>query len=429
MNYFLFFFRRYYANGKGVLADNYLASLKIVRNFGHIISNLIIEYCSSDTRAAKILFYVIKYCSKSLHTLMIRRYNSPLQSILKSNENPFTNLKKLYIRQCYHGESNLWKFDGVVFPNLQTLKFNLNNMRSVDFISPKMVYHIKSLKSFSFDDTYAQYNDKRIYTDIVDMIKLNTHLEKFEIALLEQFDEQSFEALMRHLECLPNLRRLNLIFSGPESVFNVHGSYHFDNVVDFGLFNTPSTFITKIPFTFNQLKRFTITTANITFSEHLNHSHIWDFLANNKHLTSIFLHGKVNGSFITNYEHFFSNVEELYINGCQDIPIDIVLDFLKNRLKKLKISGTRKSFKGNSYDICDILECNKIEFEAKIVERKKHFSFLNCFIKCDWLTYNVEVDLYSNDELKCYIPLINPYYAEYIYSTYKNIHCHSKICS
>lgn len=356
----------------------------------------------------KIPFYVIKYCSKSLHTLMIRWNTCHIQSIFKSIENPFTNLKKLYIRHCRQ-ESVLWMFDGIVFPNLQTLKFNLNWMSSADFISPKMVYHIKTLKSFSFDDTMAQYNDKRIYTDIVDMIKLNTQLEIFEIALLEQFDEQSFGALMRHLECLPNLRRLNLIFSGPESVFNALGSYHFDNVVDFGLFNIPSTFATRIPFTFNQLKRFTIITANKTLSEHLHHANIWDFMANNKHLTSIFLHGKVNGSFITNYAHVFSIVEELYIHECQDIPIDTVLGFLKNRLEKLKISGTRKSSKGNYYDICDILECNEIEFA--ICGRK--LSFLNCFIKCSSLHYNEEVDFCSNDEPECYLPLVNPYHAKY----------------
>lgn len=411
MNYFLIFFR-YYANGKGVVIDNSLDSLKILRNFGHTISNLLIEFFPPDIRMTKIPFYVIKHCSKSLQTLMIRNYVWHLQSIFKSIENPFTNLKKLLVQECRH-ESNLWKFDGVVFPNLQTLKFNLNRMESVDFISPKMVYHIKSLKSFSFDDTMAQYNDKRIYTDIVDMIKLNTQLERFEIALLEQFDEQSFQSLMRHLECLPNLRRLNLIFSGPESVFNVLGSYHFHNVVDFGLFNLPSTFATKIPFTFNQLKRFTITNANKTFSEHLHHAHIWDFMVNNKHLTSIFLHGKVNGSFITNYEHVFSNVEELYIHKCQNIPIDTVLDFFKNRLKKLKISGTRKTIKGNYYDICDILECNGIEFGLKRIEGKTRFSFLNCFIECDWYEYTEDVGLYSNDELKCYIPLINPYHAEH----------------
>lgn len=109
------------------------------------------------------------------------------------------------------------------------------------------------------------------------------------------------------------------------------GSYHFDNVVDFGLFNIPSTFATKIPFTFNQLERFTIATANKTFSEHLRYAHIRDFMPNNKHLSSICLQGKVNGSFVSNYEHVFSNVDELYILKCEHIPKDTVLGFLKNR--------------------------------------------------------------------------------------------------
>lgn len=344
---------------------------------------------------------------------MLRSYIWPFQSIFESTENPFTNLENLYVLKCRH-ESNLWKFDDAVFPKLQTLKFNLNTMRSVDFIPPKMVYHIKSLKSFSFDDTMAQYNDKRIYADIVDMIKLNAQLETFEIALLEQFDEQSFETLMQHLECLPNLRRLNLIFSGPESVFNVLRSYHFENVVDFGLFNIPSTFATRIPFTFNQLERFTITTAEKTLSEHLNHAHIWDFMANNTHLTSIFLHGKVNGSFITNYEHVLCNVQELYIHYCQDIPMQTVLDILKNRLKKLKIRGTMKfSFNGNYHDICDILERNEIGSNWKDGGLKNYFSFLNCVLQYDRTSYEEGVDLYSNDELKCYIPPINSFYARY----------------
>lgn len=351
--------------------------------------------------------HVIEYCSKSLHTLFIRMYSRPFQCIIESTENPFTNLKKIDIRRCGH-QSNLWTFDSAVFPNLQTLKFKLNKLaRGIDFISPKMVYRIKTLKSFSFDDTMAQYNDKRIYMDIIDMIEMNTQLEVFEIALLEQFDEDSFGALMRHLACLPNLRRLNLICSGPESVFTVLRPYHFDTVTDFGLFNIPSTFATVIPFTFNQLKRFTISTANRSRTEHLNHPQIWDFIVNNKHLKSIFLHGRLNGSFITNYEHVFSQVEELYIHRCQDIPFDTVLGFIKNRLKKWKISGTRES-KRNKDDIFDMIVSNGFSLTRCTSDR---ISCSNCFIEC----YNLcnLVDWGSNDELKSYIPLINSYYAHY----------------
>lgn len=58
-------------------------------------------------------------------------------------------------------------------------------MATVDYVPPKMVEHIKSLKSFSFDDTMAQYTGNSIHIDIAEMIKLNTQLEKFEIALLD----------------------------------------------------------------------------------------------------------------------------------------------------------------------------------------------------------------------------------------------------
>lgn len=164
------------------------------------------------------------------------------------------------------------------------------------------------------------------------------------------------------------------------------------------------------------MKRFIITSANITFTEHLNHAHIWDFLINNKHLTSIFLHGKVNGSFISHYEHVFSNVEELYMHKCEDIPIDSVLGLLKNRLRKFKIIGTRQPIKRNSYDISDILNSHEIEFKLKydflelFIKRNADFSLINYFIKCNHVD---DIDFYSKDELECYILLINPYYSEY----------------
>lgn len=404
---------RCFANGKGILIYRGLHILKVLRNFGCEISSLILfhpPYYPVILKDKNIIpFYVIKYCSKSLHALRIRGYLVQYQSIFESVENPFKNLKTLIIQLC-HYESKLWNFDSAVFPNLQTLKLQLNKMDSMD--SPKIQFEaFPALKSFSFNGTRGQNNDT--IADIIDMIKLNTQLEKFEFALLEQFDERSFDALMRCLKCLPNLHRLNLIFSGPNSVFNVLDSYHFNTVTDFGLFNIPSTFPMRIPFTFNKLKRFIITTANKTFDEHLNHAHIWDFLVNNKHLTSIFLHGKVNGSFITNYEHVFSNVEELYIHKCEDIPIDSLLAFLKNRLTKFKIIGTRKPIKRNSHDIYDILNSHEIEFKSKFhlfVESNTDSPLINYFIKCNQFD---NIDFYSKDKLECYIPLINPYYSEY----------------
>lgn len=413
------------ANGKGILFMRGAHILKVLRNFGCTISSLILFSPPYRLEVLKeiIPFYVIKYCSKSLHTLRVRGYSVPCQSILESVENPFTNLKKLIIQYLIY-QPKLWKFDSAVFPNLQTLKLRLIKMESMD--SPKIEFTaFPALKSFAFDGTRRQNIDT--FTDIIDMIKLNTQLERFKIALLEEFDEQSFDALMQCLKCLPNLQRLNLIFSGPKSVFNVRDSYHFSNVVDFGLFNIPATFSIKIPFTFNKLKCFIITTANKTTTEHLNHAHIWDFLVNNKHLTSIFLHGEVNGSFIINYEHVFSNVDELYIHNCVDIPIDSVFSLLKkNRLRKFKIAGTRQPIKRNSFEISGILNSHGIEFKSKfyflilglnanlrypdIIQSNVDLSLINYFIATDSTD---GIEFYSKDKLECYIPLINEYYSRF----------------
>lgn len=417
----MFYSHRYFANGKGISTMRELCIFKILRNFGHLISNLNLYMILYRKYKDKIECYVNKYCSKSVQTLRIYSCGSP-HNILKTDLNSFPNLKKLNIKYC-HYEPNLWKFEHTAFPNLQTLKLNLNWMDSID--SPKIEFQtFPALKSFSFDGTMGHYYDMRNYTDVIEMIKLNTQLEKFEIALLEHCDQQSFELLMQHIvEYLPNLQCLNLIFSGPTSVFSVRDSYHFDKVTDFGLFNIPITFLTKIPFTFHKLKRFTITTAEKTFTEHLNYPQIWDFMANNKHLTSIFLHGKVNGSFITNYEYVFANVEELFIHKCQDIPINTVLGFLKNRLKLFSISGMNGACDtGNYHDICKKLKVNEIEFKVKqkylddivlelFIKVKSDFSLIHSFIECSFC-FNY-IKFYSNDVLKCYKPPMNAYYAEY----------------
>lgn len=409
--------------------------LKILRNFGGTISNLVLENLFLE-RNEKILEdivpqYVIKYCSKSLRTLQIRSYYIH-HSMFNSVGNPFTNLKKLYIQRsrlyCY--ESNSWEFGGAIFPNLQTLKINLNRMGSGDaqkwndfqrLPEAKMEFQtLPVLKSFAFDGTLGQHHYTRNYTDIIDMIKLNTQLEKFEIALIETFDENFFDDLMQSLKCLPNLRRINLIFAGPKSVFSELNTYHFDNVMDFGLFNIPSTFSIKIPFTFNRLKRFIIKTAE-KGTEHLNHANIWDFIGNNKHLTSIFLHGEVNGSIIKNNEHALSNVEELYIQQCNEVPIDTVLGFLKNRLKQFKISGINSSrMRDNYFNFCDSLKFHEIDFKTNsylrllecFIKNSTGFPLINCFIECN--PYS-EIEIYSKNKLNCYIPPINWYYTHYSY--------------
>lgn len=420
---------RYYGNGKGVVIWTSLRVLRTLRNFGCAISNLVLCLDFRPDISKKVDLYVVKYCSKSIQTLRIISAKTP-QNVFKSVENPFIYLKKLSIQGCQH-ESNLWRFEAAVFPNLQSLKLYMNWM--VPMVSQRIEFQkFPLLKCFSFDGTMEHYNDMRNYTDIVEMIKLNSQLEKFEIVLIEHFDQQHFGVLMQCIiDYLPNLQCLNLIFSGPDSVFNVIDSYHFDNVTDFGLFNIPSTFSTKVPFTFPKLKRLTITTADKTFTEHLNHAHIWDFIANNKDLTSIFLHGNVNGTLITNYEHVFSNVEELYMSKCHDIPIDTVLKFMKNRLKKHSISGTKKSMEKHLYqDFCEILKVNEIEFrEVKpkhrffniglelIIKRMSDFSFMGCYFECRGSFINgneSDVIFYSNSELECYMPtIINPYYAHY----------------
>lgn len=405
-----------------------LNAFKILRNFGHIISSLSLN---DESKQEKIESYVLKYCSKSLQTLRIR--NARIHSLFKPTENTFTNLKNLHIKFSYY-EPNLWRFEVTTFPNLQTLKLVLNRMGSTKIECQTF----PALKCFSFDGSPGNYNEIRRYTDVIEIIKLNPQLEKIELALLEDYDQVLVESINRYL---PELRCLNLILSGTYLFSNLPYSYHFENVIDFGLFNIPVEF-SKIPFTFNKLKRFAITASGKykhLNREHLNHTHIWDFMADNKDLTSIFLHGNLNGSLITNYERVFLNIEELYINACQNIPIDTVLGLMKknNRLKKFSISGTRISTIKNCSDIYEIIRNNGIElkifprkrphyrlkFFELFVNKTTELSLRRCFFECYydicgpgdgtgcWTEQHVK--FYTDDEPKCYIPPVNLFYSEY----------------
>lgn len=412
---------RYYPRNKEVRINQILDQLKVLRNFGHVLTNLRLHAnCtfSRDDLEEKIESYVIKYCSKSLQTLRIRCPR--IQTLFKSTETPFTNLKNLNIKFSVYKSQNLWRFETAAFPNLETLELVLNRMDSTKL----EIQAFPALKCFSFDGSVGNYNDIRRYADIVEMIKLNKQLEKLELALLENYDQSLVKCLSQYL---PNLRCLNLIMSGTLLFSNASDSYHFNTVTDFGLFNIPATF-SNLPFTFDKLERFTISTSEKTYTEHLNHVHIWNFIAKNKNLISIFLHGKLNGTFITNYEHVFTNVEELYINSCEDLPIYTILDLLKknSKLKKFSISGSIKLMNRTQWDcqnLCEIFKMNEIEFKViawnhlELFITRPNNQLITCFLKCDCNicdTYTIQnIKLYNNDKLKCYNPPVQEYYSKY----------------
>lgn len=393
---------RYSASGRIIYADILAVvpslALKLLRNFGHLITNLHIYFCIfnsklggyswgngySDPLYCMIWEYLSKYCSTSVIKLSLLGNHNHL--LFDDKRKPFTGVKILSIHQ--------FEIDhefpiNTLFPNLQTLHLHTNL-----FHHPSVIrIHLPMLKHLEFNTLIGNTINVFESNDVEQLLILNSHIEKLKLHLKSKLIE-SIKYDPQILSCLsesfPNLTHLELI--DPDEVITLNGfqPIHFEHVEHFVL----SSVWNGIPFSFKKLKSFEI--GNIHYRHKtiysqtmcdLNLSPLLPFIQQNVHLTSV----KLRFEKLQHIDAFFklsyvlTNLEEISITLSEcNSSSECILKFLKeNRaMRKFSITGSFHFFS----DFLNAIETDKIDL--KIRNRNLEF-FIKRKCDCSLIKYVV----------------------------------------
>ncbi|XP_031639581.1 uncharacterized protein LOC116351603 [Contarinia nasturtii] len=298
-----------------------LDSLKILRNFGHVVSHIMLSY---DYRLSSCRFvfhienYIAKYCSKSLKQLSLDF--KPIY-LFKEIGKLFVNIEHIHLN-CFYYPIHELSLDSI-FPNLNSVRLEFYEFNFMPISIPSM----KKLSIF-----YIGKNKQD--TEIGRFLEINPQLEDLNLHLYYSFSDTLSQRLS---ENLPMLKRLSLRMKLTQNVER----YNLINVIEFRLRPINHAF-PYIPFTFTKLERFECE----CYLEDPMNSRIFDFIAENSQLKSITISGAYD-QFIDRLfqlNSVLSTVEELNIRAMSTFPISIsdrIFDlFSQNQsLKKLTLTG------------------------------------------------------------------------------------------
>lgn len=316
-------------------------TLKVLRNFGHTITNIRIYYNQLQPNAVeKIEFYVAEYCSESLEKLFAQsrhvyeKHQNKKQNLFEHIAKQFPKLKELIIYDCTIGP----KLFNRLFPNLEYLVIN-SPWYSSDFSVIKE--HFPNLKKLSF------HRGKIDEIHIMDMMKLNPQLERLRLDGAEEACTHTLlECIRKYLPLLEyfQIDAHRLYSKGPLlPATNRVEPFHFDNVIEFRFTTLSFSFpISSINlFTFSKLEYISMG-IDVNLNEADTYQPILKFLQRNTHLKSIAICGRTTGNLNTlfDFEFILSNVEQLNIESYY-----------------YKFSGYHRST-----DIFDTLMCKIIRF-------------------------------------------------------------------
>ncbi|XP_055307736.1 uncharacterized protein LOC129572435 [Sitodiplosis mosellana] len=252
-------------------------ALKLLRNFGHLVSHLFFSTYKGRYEPVEFVFlienYLAEYCSKTLKHLELTH---PPMILFKEIRNPFINIENIDL----HGyQAPICEFPfSSVFPNLNLLQIWFSCF-SEEF-TPICIPQMKKLSLFGGRiHQRSELNVNRATNfeenEIKEMLRLNPQLEELKLNLY------SIKDIIFQDLSLPNLKRLSPTMHFNSNIKNAD-RYHFENVIDF---NLPFHKITNIPFTFSQLERFEYS----CFEDKTIKPYVLEFISENKYLKSVIL--------------------------------------------------------------------------------------------------------------------------------------------
>lgn len=354
-------------------------AFKVVRNFGHTISNLHV-HISSLFCGARLVSHLNEYCDESMEELSFHGCDLRL-SVMKK---PFRNLKTLKTRGCILFDKPA-TVAAKLFPNLKHLKLKDNG-----YDAPPIVHHMPQLVRFSF--TPERNNDHLMIkiaideNDIIELLKANPQIEILQLHLLENHGLRVLQYISKHLR---SLRKLNLTIHDVTLLENTQELLTFDNVEDFHLLVQKCAKLSRNPFVFKNLK--SITTSNFDFDEMT----LIDFFDKNKSISTVVIHRGFMKLNVT-LKNFLQNVEQFGLCFIHNVLIEKILQIIQQnfRLKRFFIGAqTAESYQ----TICDSIRLSGVDFK----EKTKHLKWNGRFS-----SYNVTVkvlELFVRNSQNCLI--------------------------
>lgn len=183
-------------------------ALKLLRNFGHLITTLHLEYDlffklenQPHQPFCKIIeHYLAKYCSQSLHTISLQGgINTNNHIIFEDIQKPFINIKTVHTEKCTFGEELPFNR---VFPNVKSLKLGFNK-----YIFPSAIrVQLGSVENLWFCDSIWLLTPREFKEeDIEEMFRRNSQLQN---SVLHLYFIYSSNFIARLQEYCPNLQLL-----------------------------------------------------------------------------------------------------------------------------------------------------------------------------------------------------------------------------
>lgn len=222
-------------------------AMKILRNFGHLITNLVVlplyyKYNEYLEPGSKIINkYVNEYCSKSLKNLTLVNFK---QNATMEWFKPFEQVETLFFQV---GVLDTKSMDlNKIFPRLRRLEFQGVTVTDQRFIEQ----HFPYLHEIIIDINLARLNRDLWKSNIQKFIQLNPQLRKLQ---LRTFGEQEFFTLLsqQNIEALglevqpgdffsepgndslahfPHVKKLELIFPWYQEYKIEHLPFDFENI-------------------------------------------------------------------------------------------------------------------------------------------------------------------------------------------------------
>lgn len=284
-----------------------LMTLKVLRNFGHTLRDIIIFYNNiKDNLEVKTMeIYVAKYCSESLEELRIMNRCNYERSVegaaytFEDNNKPFPNIRELKLDGINYIQQNMID---KLFPNLNRLNISISPYFKDYSVIEK---HFPNLKSFSYDGM-----NEADEIHIINMLTLNPQLEQ--LKLQGSYSPRLIKRISENVLLLKHIHLINFNFT----VDNGVQPLPFDNVFNFKLDNfTRTSDISSIElFTFSKLNQLSVP-FDINLNDINTYQPILNFIQRNTQVKSITLNGLTIGNLdaLFDFEHILSNVEELNI--------------------------------------------------------------------------------------------------------------------
>lgn len=331
-------------------------TLKLLRNFGHLISDLQINFALFNVKICKrIENYLAEYCSKSLSFLSLRC--NPFIELFEDIETPFTNVYSLEMESCCFLKSKI-QFDEM-FPRLRFLQLDSNRYETRSVVNTAIPF----LRSLAILRDLNEH-------DILESLKLNKQIEKL---LLIKYTPNLIRSLN---DCLPKLQCLCLRDLPEKFKYDFFEPIQFDNLRDFAMGTRSS--LPCLPFTFNKLEHLCIVAP-------MNLDRKWfNLLGSFENLKRIGLFG-ISGDISELFElrniRLETELMNIRYNGeISSLSLDSFL-MHSRALKRITITSFPKNFHNFAHNIHTSSRCRITEFpEAKqvmvdylVFDRRIHF--------------------------------------------------------